>query len=92
MSGSPIFTKDPNAILDFTVDWTTWLNGDTISTSVWTVTGAGVTTGTATSSTTAGTLWISTSSDNTDYFATNRIVTAAGRVNEQTITIKSRQQ
>lgn len=29
------FTKDPHAVLDYTVDWTRWLAGDTIATSAW---------------------------------------------------------
>ena len=28
------FTKDPNAVLDYSVDWAKWLDGDTIATSV----------------------------------------------------------
>ena len=29
------FTKDPDAVLDYSVDWTLWLAGDQISTSEW---------------------------------------------------------
>ena len=31
------FLKDPEAVLDYTVDWGIWLDTDTISTSNWTV-------------------------------------------------------
>lgn len=30
--------KDPNAVLNYTVDWTDWIDGDTIATSTWAVT------------------------------------------------------
>lgn len=29
--------KDPEAILDYSIDWSTFLDGDTISTAVWVV-------------------------------------------------------
>ena len=29
------FTKDPDAVLDYSVDWSLWLAGDEISTSEW---------------------------------------------------------
>ena len=29
------FTKDPNAVLDYTIDWARWLAGDQIVTSEW---------------------------------------------------------
>ena len=29
------FTKDPDAVLDYSVDWSLWLAGDQISTSEW---------------------------------------------------------
>lgn len=33
-----VFPKDPNAVMDYTIDWTNWLNsGATIQTSTWTV-------------------------------------------------------
>ena len=29
--------KDPDAVLDYAIDWTTWLDDDTIATSTWTI-------------------------------------------------------
>ena len=29
------FTKDPDAVLDYSVDWSLWLAGDEISSSEW---------------------------------------------------------
>ena len=34
-----VFPKDPQATLDYYMDWTAWLAGDTIVTSTWTATG-----------------------------------------------------
>lgn len=31
------FTKTATGVLDYGFDWTTWLDGDTISTSVWAI-------------------------------------------------------
>ena len=33
------FTKDPDSTVNLTLYWHNWLNGDTISTSSWTVAG-----------------------------------------------------
>jgi len=30
--------KDPHAVLNYTVDWTDWIDGDTIATSTWAIT------------------------------------------------------
>ena len=38
-----IFTKDPDAIMDYSVDWSDWLNaGDHINSSTW-ITASGIT-------------------------------------------------
>ena len=29
------FTKDPDAVLDYSVDWSAWLAGDEIASSLW---------------------------------------------------------
>ena len=36
------FTKDPDAVLDYSVDWSLWLAGDTISSSEWLLDDGGV--------------------------------------------------
>lgn len=33
----PVFRKEPGARLDFTMDWSTWLKGDTLASATWTV-------------------------------------------------------
>lgn len=71
------FTKDPDAVLDYQVDWTTWLNGDTISVSTWTV-ATGLTQVSATNTTTTATVWLSGGTVDQSYTVANKIVTAGG--------------
>jgi hypothetical protein len=35
--GLPQVNKDPNAALDYTIDWSDWLGADVIAASVWTL-------------------------------------------------------
>ncbi len=73
--------KDPDSILDYTINWLTWLNGDTIKTSTWTIP-AGLTidpVGGETNTTTTTTVWLSGGTAGTTYTILNRIITN-GRV------------
>lgn len=80
------FTKDPDAVLDYEVDWTAWLGDDTIASSIWLV-GTGITQETASNTTTSATIWLSGGTAGSAYQVTNRITTTAGRVNDKTLTI-----
>jgi hypothetical protein len=79
--------KDPNAVLDYSVDWTRWLNGDTIATSAWTVP-AGLTKVSDTSTTKAATVWLSGGTIGQSYTVTNRITTAGGRTEDRSFDVK----
>lgn len=84
---SPItFTKDPHAKLDYSVDWTRWLNGDTISSSSWSVP-AGLYLSAQSETTGIATCWLMSGTAGQAYQVTNSITTAAGRVDERTFTI-----
>lgn len=80
------FEKDPNAVLDYEIDWSTWLGTDTISSSSWTV-DAGITEDSDTSTTTTSTVWLSGGTAGKTYTVTNRIATAAGRTDDRSIEI-----
>jgi hypothetical protein len=80
------FIKDPDAVLDYQVDWSSWLNGDTISTSSWTVP-QGLSKESDSKSTTATTVWLSGGVAGQSYSVVNHIVTAAGREEDRTIKI-----
>jgi len=82
-------TKDPQAVLDYTIDWTKWLDeaGDAIATSTWIVP-TGLTKVTETNTTKLATVWLSGGTVGTNYTVTNRITTAAGRTDDRSITIR----
>ncbi len=82
--------KDPDEVLDFTVDWAKPLAvGDIIETSVWTLP-TGVTKGAETFTNTSTTIWLSGGTDGQNYDLLNRIVTQGGRTREQTCTLRVR--
>jgi hypothetical protein len=81
------YIKDPNAILDYTVDWTRWLNGDIIATSSWTVP-AGLTAVSDTHTTKAATVWLSGGAVGETYTITNRITTTGGRTEDRSFDVK----
>ena len=81
------FTKDPNAVLDYSVDWAKWLDGDTIATSVWTVP-AGLTKVSDTNTTTKTTVWLSGGTADQSYTVTNRITTTGGRTEDRSFIVK----
>lgn len=87
----PLYTKDPDAVLDYKWDWSSWLAaGETITTSTVTVP-AGITKDSATNTTTTATVWLSGGTKDTDYAVTNRIVTNQGRTDDRSITIRLRE-
>lgn len=88
---SQLFTlepKDPNAVLDYQIDWSKWLArfSDTISASEWVVP-AGITMNSETNTNTVATIWLSGGTAGQDYRLTNRITTTQGRTQDKTITI-----
>ena len=87
------FTKDPEAVLDYSIDWTDWLDGDAIATSTWIApTETGSPTVVASSNTSKiATVWLSGGTVGANYTVTNRITTAGGRTEDRSITIRVRE-
>lgn len=79
--------KDPDAVLDYGIDWTSWLNGDVIATSIWVVP-EGITAGDESKSENATTIWLSGGAAGGVYKIVNRITTAAGREIDQGVTLR----
>jgi hypothetical protein len=79
--------KDPDAILDYTLNWSTeWLEGDTISTATWSAsTGITVVSSTITGGLT--TVWLSGGTAGRQYEVQCRITTAGGRKDDRTLLI-----
>jgi hypothetical protein len=87
------YIKDPNAELDYTVNWAAFLNGDTIATvggSTWTVPD-GIVNEQDTKTTTTTTIWLSGGTVGTKYALLNRIFTTGGRTDDRTIYVKVKQ-
>jgi hypothetical protein len=85
-------SKDPDEVLDYSIDWSQRLDDDTITDSDWSISeGTGtleidsVSSGSQTS-----TVWLSAGSDGDRYTLVNRITTAAGRTMDQSVRIRIR--
>lgn len=83
----PRFAKDPDATLDYAVDWTPFLNGDTISTSTWTVP-AGLTSVSESNTTEIATVFLAGGVVGASYSVLNRIVTSSGVTDDRSIIIQ----
>ncbi len=81
-------TKDANAVLDYTLDWSQWLTpGDDLATSTWTTTtGLGKDSDVLDADNTT-TVWLSGGTPGQTYVATNRITTTGGRTEDRSITV-----
>jgi len=80
------WTKDADAVLDFTIDWGDWLGTDTISASTWTC-DSGITVDSSSNTTTTTTVWLSGGTAGATYTVTNRIVTVAGRTEDRDLQV-----
>jgi len=96
-SSTQVFTKDPNAVLDYVIDWSgdtddggPWLaTGETITSTTWTV-ATGITKDSDTKTTTTATAWLSSGTAGTDYIVSCKISTSANRTDERSLLIKVR--
>lgn len=84
--------KDPDELLDYEVDWSARLAGDTIATSAWIVPdGIVKDPGLGDSKTdTSSTIWLSGGALGESYTLTNRINTGGGRIMDQSVILKIR--
>lgn len=78
MSVSKGFPKTSAEVLDYQVDWSSWLGSDTVSGSEWAVT-TGLTIDSSSFDTTATTVWLSGGTVGSAYTVTNTITTAGLR-------------
>ena len=85
----PSFVKDPDARLDYEVDWSEWLStGDTIITSTWECDDAALVLDDDAHDDDSAAVFASGGVIGTSYLMVNRIETAQGRINDQTIKLK----
>jgi hypothetical protein len=82
------FLKDPNAVLDYSVDWSKWLAGDQIQTSSWSVSDPALEAADDSSTTTRTVVWLAGGVTGRSYTVTNRITTSGGRTDERSLVIQ----
>lgn len=81
------FRKDPDAVLDYGFDWSTWLaSGETISTSVWDVP-TGITEGNKEKGDTSTKIWLSGGEAGETYTIANKVTTSAERTDERSFDV-----
>lgn len=85
----PRIQKDPDAVMDYIINWSNWLRSDTISTSSWTV-DDGITKDSDSNTTTTATIWLSGGTEVREYKVVNEIITAGGRTKQQTLVVRIR--
>lgn len=89
MADGPTYTMDPDAVLDFGFDWSTWLgSGEIITTSV-VLNSPGITVDSTNASNTLVTVWLSGATAGGLYTVTSRITTNQGRTDDRTFTIRA---
>jgi len=85
---SSAYDKDPNAVLDYSEDWTAWLAGDTITAlSIIATSGITVQSQTTTFPCSVVTVWLAGGTGSISYSVTFHVTTTAGRQDDRTITI-----
>lgn len=85
------FTKDPDAVLDYTFDYADWLaEGDTIA-SVESTADAGLDVDSTSHTPTTATVWISGGTAGSTYDVVTHVTTADGREDDCTISITVRE-
>lgn len=80
------FPKDPSEVLDYTIDWESYLAGDAIATVTWTVP-AGINQTSAMYSRTTTTIWLAGGTAGTLYNITCQITTVGLRTADRTFRI-----
>lgn len=81
--------KDADAVLDYEMDWTSWLATspeDNLASSTWEA-DDGITIDSDSNTTKKATVWLSGGTPGKTYVVTNRIVTAGGRTDDRSFYI-----
>lgn len=85
---APRYVKDPNAVLDYRWDWSSWLPaGDTIATATFVVDDAALVIDDSLHDTTTATAWLSGGVSGSRYVVTCHITTTDGRADDRSLII-----
>lgn len=80
--------KDPDATLDWTMDWNEWLGPlETIAQSTWEVS-PGITIVTESNTQKTAVVWLSGGTEGQVYRITNRITSSDGRIDDRSFTLR----
>lgn len=82
-----LYEKDPAENANIIVDWTTWLEGDTIASSSWTVP-APFLIGTDGHNVSTANVWIDGGELGEHYFLSNEVTTVTGRSGKRTVVVR----
>lgn len=82
------FLKDPAALLDYTFDWSAWLNGDSITGATASVEPNGLTLEGVTYDPTTVTVWLSGGTEGQTYTVGCQINTSGGRADHRSMTVE----
>lgn len=81
-------SKDPDEVLDYELDWSKWLDGDTIQTSLFDLAiPAGLNIDNQAKTATTSTIWLSGGTDGQLALVHCRITTTGGRTRDTTVAI-----
>jgi len=80
--------KDPDELLDYSLNWVNALGTDTIVTSDWSINSADLIENHKTNTATATVIWLEGGGLNQQYVVTNTIETAGGRIFQQSVNIR----
>lgn len=80
------FNKDPDAVLDYAIDWSAWLADDTIA-SAEAIADEGIVVESDAMVGSQHVIWISGGDVRRSYIITSRITTAAGRIDDRSLKI-----
>ena len=82
----PDYNKNASAVLDYNLDYSTWLGTDIIASAAWQVP-AGISATSNTATTAVATVWLSGGTPGNVYRVTNQIWTSGGRTQLKTFEI-----
>lgn len=83
----PAITKSPTDIRPWELNWAAWLNGATITSTLWLPGSSELTLSSQSSTPTTTTTWIGGGLDGLTCLLTNRITASDGRTDDQSVTV-----
>lgn len=81
-------SKDPDEVLDYSLNWANALGTDTIQTSSWAISDSSLVENHSTNTSSLTVIWLEDGTLNQTYTVTNTITTAGGRTFQQSVSIR----